>query len=235
LLTGKIFCACCGARLVTSTAGKRRVRKDGTIYERRYWRYLCYNRMRHKEKCDGPSGYMASKIDEAVCEVVRGLLSQIKSVPLASIVNKKQSEHVKETKSKLAAAEKTLKKATDNLKTLKLEIVNAIRGESDFTSELLREMIELAEKERDSTELTIIQLTEQCQNAKRVQIECEAQHDKLISWAEIFDKCDFDIKKMIVYEIVDKVIVGESYDIHVELAISMKQYMELTTKEYSVA
>jgi hypothetical protein len=50
LLTENIFCTHCGARLITSTAGKRCVRKDGSVYDRRYWRYLCYNRIRHKDK-----------------------------------------------------------------------------------------------------------------------------------------------------------------------------------------
>jgi hypothetical protein len=61
-----------------------------------------------------------------------------------------------------------------------------------------------------------------------------AQHDRLISWADIFDDCDFDVKKMIVSQIVSKVLVSRGYEIKVELSLSMKQYQEISQYGISI-
>jgi len=193
LLTGNIYCAHCGGRLITSTAGKRRTRKDGSVYDRRYWRYICYNHMRHREKCDGQSGYMSPRIDEAVITVVRNLLMRIKSVPQSKIIEKRHAEEIKEIKAKLMVAEKALRKATDNLGTLKMEVVKAIRGESSFAPDLLNEMIAQAEKEREGAQATVDQISAANKDAGQRKDEFRTQHDRLVNWAEIFDECDFDV------------------------------------------
>ena len=235
LLTGNIFCATCGARLVTSTAGKRRTRKDGSVYDRRYWRYICYNHIRYKGKCVGQSGYTASRIDDAVIGVVRNLLAQIKSVPMSYIVGKRHMEEIKEIKAKLAAAEKALKKATENLGTLKAEVVKAIRGESSFEPDLLNEMIALAEKERENAQQTVDQITELSKHSEHRETDFRTQHDRLVSWAEIFDGCEFDVKKMIVCQLVSRVLVGTGYRVSVELTVSMNQYLELSEREVKLS
>jgi len=235
LLTGNIYCAHCGARLITSTAGKRRIRKDGSISDRRYWRYLCYNLLRHREKCDGQSGYTAAKIDEAVLAVVRNFFSQIKAVPVTEIIGKRYAEETKENKGRLTAAEKTLKKAVDNLGVLKREVVKSIRGESSFTPDLLNEMIAIAEKERDEAQTVVDLIGDVSKQDELRKNDFRTQHDRLVSWAEIFDECDFDVKKMIVCQLIDKVFVGRGYEIHVELTISMKQYLELAEQNLSLA
>jgi DNA invertase Pin-like site-specific DNA recombinase len=226
LLTGNIFCAHCGARLITSTAGKRRVRKDGSVYERRYWRYLCYNRMRHKDKCCGQSGYTASRIDEAVLAVVRGLLDDLKGIPLSVIANKRRNVETKDIKAKLSASEHELRKKSDDLGALKAEVVKSIRGASSFTPDLLNEMIATAERERDQAEQSTRTLSETLADTTRMFDGFKEQHDRYVSFAEIFDECEVSVKKMIVCELIDKVTVSRGYVIDVTLTVTMEQYSE---------
>jgi DNA invertase Pin-like site-specific DNA recombinase len=228
LLTGNIFCAHCGARLITSTAGKRRVRKDGSVYDRRYWRYLCYNRIRHKSKCCGQSGYMATRVDEAVLAVVRGLLDDLKGIPLSAIANKRRDTETKDIKAKLSGAERELRKKTDELGALKAEIVKSIRGASSFAPDLLNEMIAAAECERDKTEQSVRALSEALADTARMFDSFKEQHDRYISFAEIFDECETNVKKMIVCELVDRVDVREGYGIDVSLTVTMEQYRAFT-------
>ena len=235
LLTGNIFCATCGARLVTSTGGKRRLRKDGTVYDRRYWRYVCYNHMRHREKCDGQSGYTATKVDEAVIEVIRDVLSQIKTVPVATLLKKRHEEELKESKAKLISAEKTLKKETENIETLKREIVKAIKGESGFTPELLNDALVDTKERRDGAQVTVNSLTKELCEAEHLEETLRAQNERLVSWADIFNDCDFDVKKLIACHLISKVQVGAGYRISVELKISLEQYMALSEQDFEIA
>jgi DNA invertase Pin-like site-specific DNA recombinase len=224
LLTGNVFCAHCGGRLITSTAGKRRVRKDGSVYDRRYWRYLCYNRMRHKHKCCGQSGYTATRIDEAVLAVVRGLLDNLKGIPLSVIANKRRDAETKTVKTTLSAAERELSKKTDDLGVLKAEVVKSIKGASSFAPDLLNEMIATAEGERDKAEQSVRALSEMLADTARMFDGFKAQHDRYVSFAEIFDECETNVKKMIVCELIDKVTVSAGYVIDVTLTVTMEQY-----------
>jgi DNA invertase Pin-like site-specific DNA recombinase len=231
LLTGNIFCGHCGARLVTSTAGKKRVRKDGSIYDRRYWRYLCYNRMRHKDKCCGQSGYTATRIDEAVIGIVRDILATLKKVPLASIIGKRHKSEIQNLQLELSAAQKSMQKKTDSLGTLKAEVVKAIRGESSFKQDLLSEMIETAEAERNNAERIVTEITERLAASKSMTDCFKEQHNRYMSWAEIFDECETNVKKMIICQLIDKVIVSEGYQIEVKLNVTLEQYMEFAEND----
>jgi DNA invertase Pin-like site-specific DNA recombinase len=234
MLTGNIYCGHCGARLITSTAGKKRIRKDGTINERRYWRYLCYNYMRHRDECCGQSGYMAKRIDDIVVDAVRDLLKSLKAVPLSAVVNKRHQAEIKDLQSKLTAAKNTLAKATENLGALKSEVVKSIQGESSFDQELLNEMISLAERERNVADETVRQFSDAMQHSENLIDEYKSQHERFISWADIFDDCEDAVRKMIVSQLVEKVVVLRGYEVRIELSISMQQYQQFTKKDFSI-
>lgn len=226
LLTGNIFCGHCGARLITSTAGAKRVRPDGSIENRRWWRYLCYNRVRHKSECCGQTAYVASKIDEAVTEIVRDLLSRLKRVPVSAIVEKRFGDEVKKLEQELKAAKVSLAKKTEELASLKSEVVKAIRGESSFDQDLLNELIKNTTEQRDSDALSVERLEDELASSESRLIPIKEEHDRFVSWAEIFDSCDLNTKRMIVCQLIESVTVSRGYKLDVQLAVTMEQYME---------
>jgi hypothetical protein len=234
LLTGNIFCGTCGARLISSTAGKKRVRKDGSVYDKRYWRYICYSRMRHKDECSGQTGYMTTRIDDAVSELVMNLLSELKKVPMATVVGKRQEQKSKAQKAQLIVAERELQEKTENLGSLKTEIVKSIRGESSFTPDLLNEMIEVAEAERERAEKNVTVIAEACHHSEDTATAFKKQHEELIGWADIFRTCDFNVRKMIISQLIEKVIVSDNYKIDVVLSVNMEQYMAAIGKEVNL-
>ena len=226
LLTGNIFCGHCGARLITSTAGAKRTRSDGSEVTRRWWRYLCYNRVRHKNECSGQTAYVAEHIDEAVTKIVRDLLDRLKKVPVSKIVEKRYGIEVKNLEHELRSAEAILSKRTEELASLKTEVVKSIRGESSFDANLLNELIESASAERDSCTSNVERLKKELAASKGLIAPLKDQHEKFVSWAEIFDSCDLNTKRMIVCQLIDKVTVSRGYKIEVELTLTMQQYTE---------
>ena len=79
LLSGNLYCAHCGGKLVAS-AGKDSYRlKDGTVKYSDHIRYVCYHRTRKLSDCDGQSVYQADRIDKIVLSVVRQYLAEINS------------------------------------------------------------------------------------------------------------------------------------------------------------
>jgi hypothetical protein len=168
------------------------------------------------------------RIDEAVTGVVRGLLADLKDIPLSAIANKRQDAETKAIKTKLSLMERELHKKTNDLGALKGEIVKSIRGASDFSPDLLNEMIAGAERERDEAETVVQTLSESLANTTRMFDGFKEQHDRYVSFAEIFDGCEMNVKKMIVCELIDRVDVRRGYDIDVTLAVTMEQYRAFT-------
>ncbi|MDR0357563.1 MAG: hypothetical protein LBH63_04270 [Clostridiales Family XIII bacterium] len=156
--------------------------------------------------------------------VVRELLDGLKGIPLSVIANKRRDTETKDIKAKLSVAKHELRKKTDDLGALKSEIVKSIRGASNFTPELLNEMIAAAECERDKAEQSIRTLSETLANTARMFDRFKEQHDRYVSFAEIFDECEMNVKNMIVCELIDKVTVSEGYIIDVTLTVTMEQY-----------
>ena len=63
LLSGNIFCAHCGGRLVVTRYQDRYLRKDGTEYKIDQLKYTCYHKTRKLTNCDGQTSYVAETID----------------------------------------------------------------------------------------------------------------------------------------------------------------------------
>ena len=92
-----------------------------------------------------------------------------------------------------------------------------------------------AEEERKIAQTNVEKLSQLLKENDRREKEFKAQHDRLIGWAEVFDECDFDTKKMIVRQLVNRITVGSGYDISIELALSMEQYLELSEHDCKIA
>ena len=227
LLTGNIFCAHCGGRLITSTSEKKKTRKDGTVWKKRVWRYVCYNNMRHKSRCNGQSGYSAKRIDDAVSEAIRRLLMGMKRVPKEEIVSERMRVRLHSKKEEAAALSRQISTKRHDLDVLKGEVVRSISGKSAFAPEVLSGLIDDAEQE-------VVDMLEKMEGIERGIHEGEAEerellagHEKLLSYAEMFDACDRDQKRMLICELVDEIKVSRGYEIDLKLSFSLEQYLSL--------
>jgi hypothetical protein len=68
LLSGMVYCAHCGSKLVLTTSNGKRPYSGGKRELR--LRYSCHNKIRHPQDCDGQTGYSAEKLDGIVDKVV---------------------------------------------------------------------------------------------------------------------------------------------------------------------
>ena len=80
-LSGNIFCAHCGCRLVTSRYKESYIKHDGTSSGIEYPRYVCYHRSRGLNDYDGASTYNAEKVDGVVMGIIREIFANISGCP----------------------------------------------------------------------------------------------------------------------------------------------------------
>ncbi len=52
-------------------------------------------------------------------------------------------------------------------------------------------------------------------------------YDKVLTWAEIYDTCSIEGKKMIIRQLIKKISVFKDYSLKIELNLSYQQFAEL--------
>ena len=226
LLSGNIFCGHCGCRLATSRYKESYRRKDGTVSEVEYGRYICYHRSRGLNDCDGATTYKADKIDKAVIELMHNVFSKISGCP--------EEEKIKSAYNRMMAAnhnlqqklEQDLQKKQKQLEALRSEIAKVLEGESIFTQEDLTSSLQNLKAEIADCEEKLSQLKNEDLQKKETANSIIPAYQQFKTWADEFDDASFEAKKMIANQLFKRVEVRKGYQLNIELNITYKQFLE---------
>lgn len=224
LLSGNIYCGHCGGRLFASTAAKTHHPKANGLTER-VPIYKCYNRSQHRELCNGPSTYRAEKVDRLVEALIRGIFERAKSVNEQELVKHQVQVSVQQSQQKLRRAKTDYAKAASELAKWESLMLDSIEGTSVFTPEQVKKRMDAVQKMADELLEEIDTLQEQAEQSRAAAAEIQEQHQRLLSWAGMFDDASPEEKKVIASYILRAVTVSRNYDIKVEFNISEAQYL----------
>ena len=226
LLVGNIYCGHCGGRLTLTTSGRKRVRKDGTVIRETRAKYQCHYNIRHPGECDGQSGYGVEKLDKLVDQIIRIQLGRIRSAPSQELIAK-QAKEVDLAKSKLNLLNEQYRQKQREYQDLRAETIKVIQGASRLNVDLLNSLVaETSEQIKQLSwkiQTATAELEETVQSASRVLRE----YDQLMGWAEMYDNCTFEAKKMIVAQFVKAVHVRRDYEIDIEFNVSFEEFQAL--------
>ena len=221
LLSGILYCAHCGHRLVGSYCTKQ-------LATHAYHRpiYRCYNGSIKAKMCDGQTVYSAKKIEDAVLEVVQHYFQNI-----SRTVDAVWREQVKiQLRSKLGTlikqAQTELNKLEKQQTNLKQEVVKSLSGESLFDPQMLKSLLD----ENEAAIAAAQKKIEQYQNdrekeAERINYLAE-QYRQIVDWAEEFGAANNDTKKMILARIIEKITVDRNYHITMTFFITENDFRE---------
>lgn len=227
LLVGNVYCGHCGGRLTLTTSGRKRVRKDGTIVRETRARYQCHYNVRHPGECDGQSGYGVEKLDKLVDQIIRIQLGRIQNSPSQELIEKQQAKEVELVRSRLNLLNEQYRQKQREYQDLRAETIKVIQGTSRLNADLLNSLVsETTEQIKQlgvQIQTTTAELEETVQTASQVLRE----YDQLISWAEMYDHCTFEAKKMIVAKFVKAVRVRRDYEIDIEFNVSFEEFQAL--------
>lgn len=225
LLAGNVFCAHCGARLTITTSGKGRVRPDGGIDNTKRLRYVCYGKTRKRTSCDGQTGYTMHILDGIIDNMVRGIFEKMEKIPKSELVAARYEKELSEQKTRLAETKSSYAKETNELAVLKKEVVNAILGKSQFSTEILSGLIDEKQAECDRLKNLCEKLEDKISDSRQKIEELSKSYDRLISWADLYDSASMEAKKMIVSNLIDRVEVGRDYKLNIKFNISVSQFL----------
>jgi hypothetical protein len=224
LLSGNVFCGHCNARLTLTTNGKKYVRKtDGAVTITPKTRYVCYNRTRHPERCDGQTGYTTSKLDGVIEQLVESIFSKMKEKPGDQIIAGQFEERIAEIMLNLKQAKAALDSELQIQAMLESELLKVIQGTSALKPEMLNKKYEETERSVAEKKVLVASLEQEIANSKDTMGQVAQQYKDVLTWADIFADSEMDVKKMIVAQLITAVRVSAGYTIEIDFKISEKQ------------
>ncbi len=224
LLSGILYCAHCGKKLVGGYCTKQRA---NGAYHRPVYRD--YNGTVKAKDCAGQSVYSAAKIEAAVLEVIRRYFIDIQK----SVDTVWQEQAKRQMRSKQAARLKTAQHDLDKLMAqqaqLKREVLKSLSGESAFDTDLLKDMLAENKAAIAQAEATISesQMEKETEDA-RLQYLSE-QYAHISDWAAEFDHASTDEKKMILARIIEKIEVDRDYHLTITFFVSLDDFTQEIT------
>ncbi len=219
MLSGILYCAHCGKKLVGSYCTKQRATG---AYHRPIYR--CYNGSIKAKNCDGQAVYSAQRIEGAVHEVVRQYFQRI-STSVDSVWREQTMAQIRvRHASRLRSAKAELEKLQAQQVRLKQEVLKSLTGDSLFEADLLKDM--LAENKAAIAQaeamLTACQNDKASEEARLHQLM--AQYQSISDWASEFETAENDTKKMILARIIEKITVDRNYNLHFKFFVTEQDF-----------
>lgn len=227
LLSGFLYCAHCGARANGCTSRKQYLRKDGSLYQRDRRTYRCNASIDGiPVVCDGPRTYQAERLDEAFKTAISGLLKQLESLPVETILEYKYQIALKERRQEYQQAQNTLEERQRDYTALRNEVAKALRGKSKFELALLQSLLEETEQQIEHDTARLYELEAKLQNAEQLRREIEVKQLKYIGLNQIFTTGTMEEKKMLLSILISRVEVKRGYELNIHLAPGFEQFLE---------
>ena len=224
LLSGNVYCGHCGGRIFASTGRKSHHSTSGKIQER-VPIYKCYNRTQYKGQCDGPTTYLAPKIDAVLEEILRGIFEKAKSVNELDLIQNQLQSSVEECQRQIKSVKAELAKDVKELSRWENLMLDSLEGTCIFTPEQVKKRMDTVQASIDELTQKMEMLQSKIEQSREQAEQFKMQHQQLLSWAEIFDSATVEEKKMISSYIIKAVTLSRNYQMRIEFNISEAQYL----------
>ena len=224
LLSGNVFCGHCGGRLTLTTNGTVRTNAAGQKIERRRVRYVCYNKTRKRDDCNGQTGYTMHILDKMVTKILHSIFDKMRSIDENEIVSRTNRNAMVGLNERIAATRTECAQATKEYDSLKAEVVKAVQGTSAFPMEILSELVNTAREKMLDADARLSDLLTELEKSKNKVNEIHADYRRLMEWSAMYDTSPMEVKKMIAGYIIKRVEVSSDYRLRIELNMTVAQF-----------
>ena len=182
-------------------------------------------KQRPEGNCDGQTGYTMHIVDNAIEVLIHKIFDEVQSFSKSELIRISYKPRVAKLQGKIQCYTDDLKKTEQDLAGFHSEVIKSIRGESDFSSSLLRQLIDETEaRQMQIKKLYDIAEGERADQAKMI-ADLERDCTQILEWSSIYDSSSIAIKKMIVSALIQRVDVHRNYKLVVKFRITMEQFL----------
>lgn len=209
LLTGFIKCGYCGRGFISSKYQAKKTKNNKTYtYDRAIYRDVTKSRIGTKY-CEGQSTYTQSKIDSIFLNELKELFSSLDLGQLDQYVNTRNNlnlhrlkKEIKQVQGDIQKTERRLSSWTDRLNQFFAEPESSL-----YSEDLLAEEVRKAEKELKNLRKRLAEAKKEYDLAKKEDESLKIFNKTAHNWYEIFENASPSKRKMMLSQVVDKVIV----------------------------
>ena len=198
---------------------------DGTPVSRKRVRYVCYNKTRRRQDCDGQTGYTMHILDDMVVDILHQVFDKMKGASQEMIVGSTFQKKTALLRSNLQRAKTENTKANKEYDSLKAELLKAVQGKSGMPMEILSEVMQGVRQRVIDTSKQVAALTLELEESNTKMAELQKEFERIVSWSDIFDKSEMAVKKMICGYIIKKITVRRDYQLDIEFNITIEQFL----------
>jgi DNA invertase Pin-like site-specific DNA recombinase len=225
LFTGFIYCGKCKSRMTLHYSYSHNIRKDGSKNKNRRAFYSCYGKI--NGICD-TKDHSSDKIEGIVLKQVYKCLEKIEKLNVEEDIKRNQKDTLKKYERDIKQKNDSIKIIEDDLKLFKNEIINVLKGTSNFTTELLNEQIEAKKVELEKEHALLDECTNKLNNVKYEQSENLEMQKYLSGWKDNFESADLETKKMLLTKIIKELYVDT--EISITMDAKIERMLELNGK-----
>ena len=228
LLAGNLYCAHCGTRLSGFWHKDRYRLADGTVKEVMAPKYNCYAKGLKVRPCDGQQLYKAEIVDEIVEGIAKDIFAMISRMPKDPTIEAQLKKNIQNKENLLRELDAKLQSAKKELELYEAQIIKCIEGKSKLSEATLARMISRAEDSVAVYEKEIEKARMDKQNQKDTAAQIEDFYKEFKGWADEYESAALERRRVILSQLFSRIEIGRGYEVKVEIAMSYKQFLNLT-------
>ena len=221
LLTGLLRCGSCGSHLCGGTSVYHR---GDSTYSRRSYR--CYTSSFHRGVCDGQKSYSADRIDTLVENEVKTALSRVLQTPISQLLQGISDRSDHENHIAIDNLRKRVDHIREEIEHLEHCLIDAVMQNNDTLIDSLNDAITLKRKEFLEYERLYREKTDEIVRQDEEKESFILRVRNIRSWAANYALLSTDEKRMILPQIIDKILVSKGYEISVEFKAILNPYKD---------
>ena len=239
LFIGLLKCGECGYSFMTSESKKRK--RNGE--EVKYMYYRCSS-ARFTNLCNlNKKSISKEKLEKPILDTIFDFLNNIEKMDLSDEIRNNMQSNQQKEKNELRKCEEEIVEIENNINTLKQEVVKSLSGKSNFTPELLNELLE-----EKNNELKQVQLRKSDLETILIRKDIEQKDilkvkNMIPNWKEEFENADVEMKKMLLTEFIkeiriynDKIEIDFLFEIndYIKTNVTLNENNEIDNKNLKI-
>ena len=108
------------------------------------------------------------------------------------------------------------------------ETIKVIRGQSRFSAELLTSLLDKTREELTGLQRALETAQVELESLETSDVTESEEYDRLVGWADVYDRCSFETKKMFVSQFIKSVRVFRDYRLEIDFNVSYEEFQNLT-------
>lgn len=218
LLIGLVRCGVCGYAMNTGYASSKWTTKSGEVHRTCRAVYKCVGRTSGHVGCTAKVSHRSESIEGPVLEEIYKYMDTLKSMDLSKDIEQLRKKNLDSDEKLIHDLKKEKSELENNREALKNQIVKAITGEEDFDKNVINELYK-ENQDKLASNLRKFEEAQKILESKKLEQKDLASLQNMIPvWREEFERAPFEVKKVLLSNIVDEVVV---YPDHIDIKLKM--------------